>query len=61
MVKIIGTFYEKELQKPNQQTFRIEKVIKRKGSKFYVKWTGYKTHLITGLIKKMLNEILSNG
>ena len=26
--KIIGTFYEKELQKSNQQEFRIEKVIK---------------------------------
>ena len=28
--KIIGTFYEKELQKTNQQEFRIGKVIKRK-------------------------------
>ena len=27
--KIVGTFYEKELQKPNQQGFSIEKVIKR--------------------------------
>ena len=25
-----GTFYEKELQKINQQEFRIEKVIKKK-------------------------------
>ena len=39
--KIIGTFYEKELQKTNQQRFRIEKVIKRKGNKLYVKWKGY--------------------
>ena len=38
--EIIGTFYEKELQKTNQQTFRIEKVIKRKGNKLYVKWKG---------------------
>ena len=37
---IIGTFYEKELQKTNQQEFRIEKVIKRKGDKFYVRWKG---------------------
>ena len=29
--EIIGTFYEKELQKRNQQKFRIGKVIKRKG------------------------------
>ena len=35
--EIIGTFYEKELQKTNQQEFRIEKVIKRKGDKLYVK------------------------
>ena len=39
--ELIGTFYEKELQKRNQQEFRIEKVIKRKGDKIYVKWKGY--------------------
>ena len=38
--EIIGTFYEEELQKANQQEFRIEKVIKRKGDKLYVKWKG---------------------
>ena len=37
----IGTFYEKELQKTNQQKFRIEKIIKTKGDKLYVKWKGY--------------------
>ena len=36
--EIMGTFYEKELQKTNQKEFRIEKVIKRKGDKMYVKW-----------------------
>ena len=39
--EIIETLYEKELQKTNQQEFRIEKVIKRKGDKLYVKWKGY--------------------
>ena len=39
--EIIGTFYEKELQKTNQKEFRIEKVIKEKGEKIYVKWKGY--------------------
>ena len=34
--KIIGTFYQKELQKTNQEEFRIEKVIKKKGNKLYV-------------------------
>ena len=38
---IIGTFYEKELQKTNQKEFRIEKVIKGKGDKLNVKWIGY--------------------
>ena len=35
--EIIGTFYEKELRKTNQKKCRIEKVIKRKGDKLYVK------------------------
>ena len=39
--EIVGTFYEKELLKANQQEFMIEKVIKRKGSKLYVKRKGY--------------------
>ena len=39
--EIIGTFYEKELQKTNQEEFRLEKVIRRKGDKLYVKWKGY--------------------
>ena len=39
--EITGTFYEEELQKTNQEEFRIEKVIRRKGDKLYVKWKGY--------------------
>ena len=39
--EIIGTFHEKELQKTNQQKFRIEKVIKIKGDKLDVKWKVY--------------------
>ena len=35
--KIIGRFYEKELQKTNQNEYRIEKVLKRKGDKLQVK------------------------
>ena len=38
--EITRTFYEKELQKIDQQIFRIEKVIKKKGDKLYVKWKG---------------------
>ena len=45
--EITGTFYEKELQKIDQQEFRIEKVIKKKcdGKDMII-------HLIAGLIKK---------
>ena len=39
--EIIGTFYENELQSTKQSEFRIEKVLKRKGDKLYVKWKGY--------------------
>ena len=35
--EIIGTFYEKEWQRANQEKFRIEKVIKKKGDEIYVK------------------------
>ena len=38
--EIVGTFYEKELQKTNKKEFRIEKIIK-KGDKLYVKWKVY--------------------
>ena len=38
--EIKGIFYEKELQKTGQNEFRIEKVIKKKGNKLYVKWKG---------------------
>ena len=34
--KNIAIFYEKELQKTNQEDFGIEKVIKKKGDKLYV-------------------------
>ena len=35
--QIIGTFYEKQLQKTNQNKFKIEKVIRKKGRNLYVK------------------------
>ena len=52
--EIIGTFYEKELQKTNQQEFRIEKVIKRKGDKLYVKWKGYDSSSNSWIDKKKI-------
>ena len=50
--EIIGTFYEKELQKTNQKEFRIEKVIKKKGNQLYVKWKGYDNSFNSWIDKK---------
>ena len=52
--EIIGTFFEKELQKTNQQEFRVVKVIKRKGEKVYVKWKGYDSSFNSWVDKKDL-------
>ena len=52
--EIVGSFYEKELQKTNQKEFRIEKVIKKKGNKLYVKWKGYNNSFNNWIDKKDL-------
>ena len=39
--EIVGTFYEKELQKASQKEFRNEEVIETKGDKLYIKWKGH--------------------
>ena len=39
--EMFRTFYEKELQKTNPKEFKVEKVIKRKDDKLYVKWKAY--------------------
>ena len=50
--EIVGTFYERELQKTNQKEFKIEKVIKRKGNKLYVKWNDYDNFFNSWIDKK---------
>ena len=52
--EITGIFYKKELQKTNPQELRIEKVMKRKGDKLYVKWKGYDSSLNSWIDKKDL-------
>ena len=54
---ITGTFYEKELQKTNLEEFSIEKVIKRKGDKIYVKWKRYDNSFNSWIDKKDLVSI----
>ena len=52
--EIIGTFYEKEFQKIDQQEFRKETVIKKKGNKLYVKWEVYDNSFNSWIDKKDL-------
>ena len=52
--EITGSFYEKELQKTSQEKLRIEKVLKRKGDKLYVKWKGYDNRFNSWIDKKDL-------
>ena len=49
---ITGSFYAKELEKTNQEKFRIEKVTKRKGDKLYVKWKRYDNSFNSWINKK---------
>ena len=50
--EIIGRFYEKEFQKTNQKELRLEKVLKRKGDKLYVKQKGYNNSFNSWINKK---------
>ena len=52
--EIIGTFYEKVLQETNQKKFRMEKVLKKKDDKLYVKWKGYDNSFNSSIDKKDL-------
>ena len=52
--EITGNFYEKELQKTSQKEFTIEKVLKRKGDKLYIKWKVYNNSFNSWIDKKDL-------
>ena len=52
--EIAGSFYEKELQKTSQEKFMIEKVLKRKGDKLYVKWKAYDNYFNSWIDKRDL-------
>ena len=52
--KIVGMFYKKELQKPNQKQFRVEKVIKKKSINYMLNGKATIVLLTVGLIKMTL-------
>ena len=45
-------FYKKKLQKTRQKEFRVEKVIKWKSDKLYVKWKSYDSYFNSWIYKK---------
>ena len=52
--EIVVSFCEEALPKTNQKQFRIEKVVKRKGNKLYVKWKGHNNSFNSRIDKKDL-------
>ena len=57
--KLLEHFMKKNCMKTNQKEFRIEKVIKRKCDKLYVKWKGYDNSFNRWIDKKRFSIILS--
>ena len=51
---LLELFIKKELQKTNQKEFGVEKIIKRKGDKLYVKWNGYNNSFNSWITEKDL-------
>ena len=50
--KLLEPFMKKNCKRQNQKEFRIEKVIKKKGNKLYVKWKGYDNSFNSWIDKK---------
>ena len=57
---IEGIFYEKELQKSKnvEGEYIIEKIIKTKGNKIYVKWRGYSNNFNSWIDKNNVTKYL---
>ena len=51
--KLDGTFYQEELQKTNLTLYVIEKIIKTKNDKLFVKWRGYNNSFNSWIDKKI--------
>ena len=50
--KCLEVFTRKKCKKTNPEKFRIEKVIKRKGDRLFVKWKGYDNSFDSWIDKK---------
>ena len=54
--KLLERFMKKNCKKTNQKEFRVEKVIKRKGNKLYVKWKNYNSLIVEMIKRHNINE-----
>lgn len=54
---ILGRFYQNELTLVNQDTYRIEKIVKRKGNKVYVKWRGFPSSMNSWQLEKNVKNV----
>ena len=52
--KLLKHFIRKNCKKTNQKEIRIEKVLKKKGDKLYMKWKGYDNSSNSWIDKKDL-------
>ena len=52
--KLLEVFIKKNCKKTNEEEFKIEKVLKIKGDKLFVKWKGYNNSFNSWINKKDL-------
>ena len=52
--KLFEHFMKKNCKKENQEAYKVQKVIKKKGNKLYVKWKGYDNSFNSWIDKKDL-------
>ena len=57
--KLLERFTKTNCKKTNEREFRIEKVIKRKDNKLYIKRKGYHNSLTVGSIKNTSNKCVN--
>ena len=50
--KLLERFTKKNCKKQIKKEFKVEKVIKRKANKLYVKWKGYNNYFNSWIDKK---------
>ena len=59
--EIKGSFYEQELQKSSQETYRIEKVLDTRGKgrnkELFVKWKGYDSSFNSWISNSLVKDL----